>query len=123
LSLCIILIIFGLLTPRVTSAFASSITPVRILLAIGILFQLGLFMGMAFPLGLKMSTEKFDALMPAFWGVNGAALICSSILAMVIAMNLGISAAFWSGFCCYCVALLAYCSIPFTSISLKLERV
>jgi hypothetical protein len=80
-------------------------------------------MGMAFPLGLKMSTGKFDALMPAFWGVNGAASICSSILAMVIAMNLGISAAFWSGFCCYCVALLAYCSIPFTSISPKLERV
>jgi len=74
------------LTPRVISAFASSITPVRILLAIGILFPLGLFMGMAFPLGLKMSTGKFDALMPAFWGVNGAASICSSILAMVIAM-------------------------------------
>ena len=123
LSLCIILIIFGLLTPRVISAFASSITPVRILLAIGILFPLGLFMGMAFPLGLKMSTGNFDALMPAFWGVNGAASICSSILAMVIAMNLGISAAFWSGFCCYCVALLAYCSVTFTSIVLKPERV
>jgi hypothetical protein len=81
-------IIFGLLTPRVISAFASSIAPVGILLAIGILFPLGLFMGMAFPLGLKMSTGKFDALMPAFWGVNGAASICSSILAMVIAMDL-----------------------------------
>jgi hypothetical protein len=121
LFLCVILFVFGLLTPHAITAFASSTTPVRILLATGILFPLGLFMGMAFPLGLKMSTGNFDALMPAFWGVNGAASICASILAMAIAMNLGISAAFWTGFCCYCVALLAYCSIAFTSPALRPE--
>jgi len=117
--LCFSLFLFGLLTPHVIHAFASSTTPVRIALAAGILFPPGMFMGMAFPLGLKMSTGTFDALMPAFWGVNGAASICASILAMAIAMNAGISAAFWTGFCCYCVALLTYGWAIFPHLSLS----
>jgi predicted membrane-bound spermidine synthase len=115
LLLCLSLLVFGLLTPRVITALASSTTPVRIVLATGILFPPGLFMGMAFPLGLKMSTGTLDDLLPAFWGVNGAASICASILAMAIAMNAGISAAFWTGFCCYCVAFVAYCWAVFLS--------
>jgi hypothetical protein len=113
LFLCIGLFVFGLLTPHAVTAFASSTTTVRIFLAIGILFPLGLLMGMAFPLGLKMSAGGFDALLPAFWGINGAASICASILGMAIAMNSGISAAFWTGFWCYCVAFLAYCWAAF----------
>jgi hypothetical protein len=46
--------------------------------------------------------------MPAFWGINGAASICASILAMAIAMNAGISIAFWAGFGCYAVAVSVY---------------
>src|SRR6202030_1310642 len=117
--LCFSLLLFGLLTPHVIQAFAPSTTPVRIALAASILFPPGVFMGMAFPLGLKLSTGTFDALMPAFWGVNGAASICASILAMAIAMGAGISAAFWTGFCCYCVALLTYGWAIFPHLSLS----
>jgi spermidine synthase len=109
LLLCVGLFVFGLLTPHAIGAFASSTTPVRIALATGILFPPGLLMGMAFPLGLKVSSGSFEALLPAFWGVNGAASICASILAMAIAMNAGISAAFWAGFWCYCIGFAAYC--------------
>jgi predicted membrane-bound spermidine synthase len=113
LLLCVGLFVFGLLTPHAVTAFASSTTLLRIVLATGILSPLGFMMGMALPLGLKMSAGRFDALLPAFWGVNGAASICASILAMAIAMNAGISAAFWTGFCCYCIAFLAYCWTAF----------
>jgi hypothetical protein len=109
LLLWICLLVFGLLTPHAIAAFGSSTTPVRIVLATAVLFPLGFLMGMAFPLGLKMSAGSFGTLMPAFWGVNGAASIYASILAMVIAMNAGISAAFWAGCCCYGIAFLAYC--------------
>jgi hypothetical protein len=119
LLLCVALLVFGLLTPHVIMAFAASTTGVRIMLAIGLLFPLGLLMGMAFPLGLKMSAGTFDALLPAFWGVNGAASICASILAMAIAMNAGISAAFWTGFSCYCIAFAAYCWAAFLRRSLS----
>ncbi len=108
LLLLIVLLLFGLLTPHAIAVFSSSTTPLRITVAAGILFPLGFFMGMAFPLGLKLATGPLDGLMPAFWGVNGAASICSSILAMAIAMNAGISIAFWTGFWCYVVAVSAY---------------
>ena len=39
------------------------------------------------------------------WGVNGAASVCASVLAVVIAIGAGISAAFWTGTACYAVAL------------------
>jgi hypothetical protein len=107
--LCFLLFVFGLITPRLVHTFATSTTPVRISLAIATLFPLGFLMGMPFPLGLSKAALKFEPLMPAFWGVNGAASICASILAMAIAMNAGISAAFWTGTACYCLALLAFC--------------
>ncbi len=108
LLLLLALLAFGLFSIPAIAAFAASTTPVRIAMAIAMLFPAGFFMGMAFPLGLKLATGELDSLMPAFWGMNGAASICASILAMLIAMNAGISAAFWSGFCCYVAAFCAY---------------
>jgi hypothetical protein len=106
--LLLAIVVFGALTPRAISAFASSVNAVRISVAVGILFPLGLFMGMAFPLGLKLAASQVDALTPAFWGVNGATSICGSVLAAAVAMNLGISNTFWSGFLCYVIAFAAY---------------
>jgi hypothetical protein len=45
------------------------------------------------------------SLAPWLWGVNGAASVCASVLAVVIALGGGISAAFWAGAVCYCGAL------------------
>jgi len=100
---------FGWLTTRAIRGFASSVTEVRIAIATGIIFPLGFFMGMAFPLGLKLAAGQAERdLTPALWGINGAASICGSVLAVAIAMNAGIASTFWTGFACYLVALLAY---------------
>jgi spermidine synthase len=108
LLLLVAMFVFGVLTPYATSAFASSVNAVRIAVAAGILFPLGFFMGMAFPLGLKLASSQIDELTPAFWGVNGATSICGSVLAAAIAMNAGIASTFWSGFVCYAFAFGAY---------------
>jgi len=102
------LLAFGLSNVPLIAVFASSTTPVRIVLAICMLIPPAFFMGMAFPLGLKVASMGFEALIPAFWGMNGAASICASVLAMLIAMNAGISATFWFGFFWYAVAAGAY---------------
>ncbi len=102
------MLVFGVLTPYATAAFSSSTNAVRIVVATGILFPLGFFMGMAFPLGLKLAASQVDALTPAFWGVNGATSICGSVLAAAISMNAGIASTFWIGFVCYGFAFGAY---------------
>lgn len=108
LLLLVVLVAFGLLTPRLIPVFRGSITGVRILVATGILLPLGLFMGMPFPLGMKLAAERSRSLTPWLWGINGATSVCASVLAVAIALSAGISAAFWTGLLCYAAALLAF---------------
>jgi predicted membrane-bound spermidine synthase len=108
LGLLVVLALFGLLTPHAVAAFASAGKPVRILVAAGILFPLGFFMGMAFPLGMKAASAREDALTPWLWGLNGAASVLASVVAFLVVLGSGISAAFWTGFACYWVAVASY---------------
>ncbi len=107
-ALLLALLLFGGATPRVIEAFAASQTPVRILVATGLLLPIGFFMGMAFPAGMGAAGARFPGMAPWFWGVNGAASVCASVLATAIALSFGIAAAFWTGFGCYVLALAAF---------------
>ncbi len=102
------LIIFGILTPHAVNAFQASTTPVRILVAAGILSPLGVFMGMAFPLGMKVASGKLGSLTPWLWGINGATSVTGSVIAIAIALSSSISTAFWTGFACYLLACVAF---------------
>jgi len=108
LLLLVILILFGKLTPYAITAFQGSITTFRILVAMLILFPLGLFMGMAFPIGMKLASTSSALLTPWLWGINGATSVCASVLAVVIAVSSTISTALWTGFSCYVVAFIAF---------------
>jgi hypothetical protein len=98
---------FGALTPVAVRHFEASSTAVRVLVSIAKLLPLGFFMGMPFPIGMRRALADAPALAPWLWGVNGAASVCASVLAVVIALGAGISAAFWTGAACYCGALAA----------------
>lgn len=105
--LLIALILLGLLTPYVSSVFQSYSNPIRILIAILLIFPAGLFMGMLFPLGMKMAAGDREPIKPWLWGINGATSVCASVLAVVISLSFGISAAFWSGVVFYIIASMA----------------
>jgi len=106
--LLIMLAVFGFLTPHAIRFFQSSTTPLRIIVSLAILFPLGVFMGMAFPLGMGAASARAAALTPWLWGINGACSVLASVLAVVIALGSGISAAFWTGVACYTIALMTY---------------
>jgi predicted membrane-bound spermidine synthase len=99
---------FGLLTPLVTVGFRASETPVRIVVALAILFPLGLFMGMPFPLGMKLGAQRANALTSWLWGINGATSVCASVIAVAISLSFGINVSFWTGFTCYVIACVAF---------------
>ena len=80
----------------------------RIFVATATLFPVGIFMGMPFPLGMKLVSDRSERLAPWLWGINGAASVCGSVLAAVIALNSSISSAFWTGVLCYVVALVTF---------------
>lgn len=102
------LAIFGLLTPQALGLFEGSTRITRIMISVAILFPLGFFMGMAFPLGMKLASQKKKSLTPWLWGVNGATSVLASVLAVAIALSLGISISYWSGFGFYVIAYGAF---------------
>jgi hypothetical protein len=106
-TLLVVLVLASFVTPIVITQFAETTTAIRVLVAVVLLFPLGLFMGMAFPLGMKLASEQASTLTAWLWGVNGATSICASVLAVAISLNWGISVTSWTGIVCYLVALAA----------------
>jgi len=86
-------------------------TPVRIGVAGGTLLVVGLFMGLPFPLGMQAAARGRADLTPWLWGVNGAASVLCSVLAVAVALTAGIAATFWLGVGCYVVAATAHAAI------------
>lgn len=104
----VVLAVFGIATPAIAHAIEPLDTTWRILASVGVLFPIGFMMGMAFPLGMKLAASHSDALTPWFWGLNGAASVLASVLSVCIALTWSISTAFWCGWVCYLVALVAF---------------
>lgn len=108
LLLILVLGLLGLFTQKICAVFQASSTPIRVLVAVMLVFPAGLFMGMAFPLGMKMASSRSEALRSWLWGINGATSVCASVAAIVIALSFGIAAAFWCGVGAYVIAWAAF---------------
>jgi len=106
--LLVLLIAFGWLTPAVAGSLQRADTWVRVAASALMLGVPGLFMGMAFPLGMKLASQRFGRLTPWFWGTNGATSVSASVLAVAIALSWSISAAFWTGCVAYALGLAAF---------------
>jgi hypothetical protein len=107
-ALLVVLALAGALTPTLVRHTAAGSTAVRIGAALLVLFPAGLLMGMAFPLGITIASARAPGLTPWLWGLNGAGSVLASVLAICIALTWSISAAFWTGWGAYILALLAY---------------
>jgi len=104
-----ILVVIGLVTPWAVRTYVASSTVVRVLVALMLLMPAGFFMGMCFPMGMKVASLRRgrEGLTAWLWGINGAMSVIASVLSVVIAMSFGIPASWWTGVACYAVALWA----------------
>lgn len=98
----------GSATPTLIQHFQGWGAPARILLSVGLLSPMGIFMGMAFPLGMRLSATHSETLTPWLWGINGAASVYASVLSVIIAISFGVSASFWTGLGCYAIAWASF---------------
>jgi hypothetical protein len=97
-------LIVGLASPALMIHYEHVATAGRIALAVVLVFPLGILMGMPFPLGMRRADGLAPTITPWLWGINGAASVCASVLAVVVALTLGIGASYWLGMACYVVA-------------------
>jgi hypothetical protein len=103
-ALVALLALVGWITPLAVQAFRGSASWLRIIVACLLLAGPGVLMGMAFPMGMQAAARSSAQLGPWLWGVNGAASVCASVLAVIIALWAGISASYWAGVVCYVAA-------------------
>lgn len=76
----------------------------RCLTAFVLLFLPAFFMGMPFPSGLMLFSNRTSAGVPWMWAVNGAASVAGSVLAMSCSLLYGIRAAMAGAGVCYLIA-------------------
>src|SRR5262249_11437976 len=84
----------------------------RVVYTVAWIAPLAFAMGMPFPTGLKLLGDEAKGLVAWAFGVNGAASVLSSILAIVLAMEAGFTAVFWTAAALYA---LAACTVPMPS--------
>lgn len=63
--------------------------PLRVIATIGLLFPLGLVMGIFFPLGIRRAAALHEDLVPWAWAINGCASVTAGVLAVVLAIGMG----------------------------------
>lgn len=108
ISLILIVGLIGVITPFITEIFQASISSHRIIISALLLFPMGFFMGMAFPLGMKLASKNNPLITPWLWGINGATTVYASVLAAILALIVGISTTFWIGVMCYVLATISF---------------
>lgn len=91
-------------------AFSEVDMVTRILVGVAIVLPAGVLMGFGFPTGLAI-TEKFDSRATAwFWGINGAAGVLGSSLAIAFNISLGIDKTLIVASGCYALLAIAFVS-------------
>ena len=61
-------------------------------LVVFLLAPLAFFMGMPFPMGLQLVSDKQSAYIPWVWGVNGVASVIAPVLGSLLSVGLGFRA-------------------------------
>lgn len=83
----------------------------RIIVGIAVILPAGVLMGFGFPTGLSL-TEKFDTRATSwFWGINGAAGVLGSSLAIAFNISLGIDKTLLIASACYALLAIAFVSL------------
>jgi hypothetical protein len=85
----IVLIIYSLmLTPALRWTIAYSYG-VKILFALLFLVPVSFFMGIPFPIGLSYLSIRDENVVPWAWGINGCVSVISTVLAIIVSVELG----------------------------------
>ncbi len=67
----------------------------RTLVVAVLVVPLALMLGMCFPIGLRLTGRHSDVITAWMWGVNGAAGVMASVVAVMASMWLGINVSLW----------------------------
>ena len=107
LLVCLVIVLVGWATPVISHDFIAAPNGLRIAISVALLAPLGLAAGIAFPTGMMIASRLAPQATPWLWGLNGAASVLSSVIAVIISITFGISFSYYISLLCYAIAALA----------------
>ncbi len=114
LALAVVLALYGIGLSSIFGALIHLPLVVRMVIATVLVSLPGLLMGSFVPAGVRVASAhspNAPGLIAWCWGINGATSVVGSVLAIMLAMNVGFTLALFAGVAIY---LLAYLALPRT---------
>jgi hypothetical protein len=96
----------GILNPYIFSSLVRLDLHWRIIISVLIIFPLGFFMGMPFPIGMSLILPGEKRFVSFAWGVNGFFSVIGTVLAIILAMSFGFRIVFIIAAIIYILALI-----------------
>jgi hypothetical protein len=105
LIITILIFSYSLIFP-VLLEFASFQLRFRIAICSIFFIPLGFFMGIPFPMGIKLLGQKNRYLIPWAWAINATLSVLAPIMAIMIAISIGFTYVLWLGSLAYLLAFI-----------------
>lgn len=102
--------VFLFLTKPALHYFSKYNIFIRLITSVAIIAPLGFFMGSFLPQGIRL-VDRVKGPVPLFWGLNGAASVIGSILAMIFMITNGIRLTFLTGIILYVIAIVVFATL------------
>jgi spermidine synthase len=107
LSILIVICMYSL--PSVFDRFMGTAGILKVIVTLCAIAPLGLLMGMALPIGIRLVERDNAPIIPWVWAINGACSVLGSVLAWGISLNYGFNATLWAAVAVYFAACLIMC--------------
>jgi len=107
---------FAFAYPVVFERFLSSPDAVRMLVAGALMFPLGFFLGMPFPLGILVAERHPPGAVAWGWGLNGLFTVIGSLGSVMLGLAIGFQATILVAMGIYAGAFLAFAVLRQTAV-------
>jgi len=115
LTIALTLALYAAVLPALWNRLVGAPFAAKVAISVLVLAPLGFLMGMPFPAGVKLLSShagRGAAPIEWAWAMNGGASVLGSVLAMVVALEFGLTMTLLSGAAAYLLALLLETRLP-----------
>ena len=105
ISIVSILLLYMFFLPKIMDYFLGTDVFYKIIITVILLAPLGFFMGMPFPLGIKILENDSSEIIPWVWGINGATSVLATVLSTAVAISYGFTSALVLGGISYAISI------------------
>jgi hypothetical protein len=102
--IAVIVILSGFYLPFLAGKIAGFPLVTKLVFSFMVMMPVALFMGIPFPMGIRLAGQRYPGMIPWAWAVNGCLSVMSPMLAAILALQWGFRVVFLAGALMYAIA-------------------